>query len=110
MSRSISKDVLVGIHEALVAFRPALLPAFHKLVSPGSIEDRSTSPTWIRGATEASTLTITVSWKDGEPILRALEEIDREASGEVLLFNGLTLDGLIMGWRQFVADTPPPST
>jgi hypothetical protein len=108
MSRTIPEHALNGIEEALKIHAPQSLPKFYSIKQSGHLEDPFASPSWIRGATEGG-LTATVSWKDGEPILRALEDINREHNGEVLRFNKLTIDGLINAWRQFVVETPPTS-
>jgi hypothetical protein len=109
MSRTIPAHVLNGIEEALKIQAPQLLPKFYSIEQSGHL-DGPFSPRWTRGVTEGG-LTAAVSWRDGEPILRALEDINREHGDEGLQFNKLTIDGLINAWRQFidvdVPDTPP---
>ena len=106
MSRTISTEVLIGIHQVLETHKLELLPTFNKLFLTSSVEDPLASPSW-RPGTVVATITATVSWQDGEPILRALEEIDREQRGAVLMSNGLALDWLIIEWRRFVEPPQP---
>jgi hypothetical protein len=109
MNRTIPQDVLTGIALLLEFYRPDLVPLLAKIVSTSTIEDPSTSSSWMRGATVATIMTATVSPEDGETILKALLDYDHEHGNECRKFNGLTIDGLIPPWRKFVAETPPQS-
>jgi hypothetical protein len=96
MSREISEDVLRGIAKALAIHAPHLLPKIHHLVSSGLVD----GPAGTSGSSIYGKLTATIPWEDGEPILRALEAIQRD-HGYKTLFCDRQINFLVMCWRQF---------
>jgi DNA-binding IscR family transcriptional regulator len=96
MGRTISEDVSRGIAEALEIHAPHLLPTIHNLIRGGLAD----GPEGKRGGSIYGKLTTTISWEDGEPILRILETIERE-HGYRALFAGRQINWLVVCWRQF---------
>jgi hypothetical protein len=97
MNKTISEDMLRGIAEALQLHAPHLLPTFYKIMRGGQV----IHPEAKRGSSIFSKLAATVPWEDGEPILRALETIERE-HGFQALFAKRQINLLLNAWRQFV--------
>lgn len=101
MSRTISEDVLKGIVEALSVHAPHLLPTIHNLIHGGLFDGAAgNGPMTVLGTTTYGTITASISWEDGEPILRALEAIERNC-GEQVSFAGVQIYWLIVSWKQF---------
>jgi DNA-binding IscR family transcriptional regulator len=96
MSRAITEDVLKGIAEALEIHAPHLLPTIHKLIRDGLVD----GPEGKLGSSIYGKLTSTISWEEGEPVLRALEAIERE-HGYQTPFAGRQINWLVVCWRQF---------
>lgn len=96
MSREISEDVLRGIAEALAIHAPYLLPKIAHLIRGGLVD----GPEGKLGSSVYGKLTATIPWEDGEPILRALEAIERD-HGYQTLFAGRQINWLVVCWRQF---------
>lgn len=104
-NRIISEDVLRGIAAALERHAPDLLPFIHNLVRSGLAE----GPTGQIGDSIYGKLTGSISWQQGEPILGALEAIERDY-GYQAQFAGRQINFLTMEWRRFAAPTQlPPS-
>ena len=74
MNREISEDVLRSIAEALQVRAPHLVPTIYKLIRAGLVD----GPEGKLGSTVYGKLTASISWEDGEPVLQALEAIERE--------------------------------
>ena len=103
--KTIKEDVLRGIAAALATHAPHLVPTLHEIMRRGLVEGR----TGQIGSSIYGKLTTTVAWGDGEPILRALESIER-IHGYNALFADRQINWLVICWRQFVEPTPiPPS-
>jgi hypothetical protein len=96
MSQTITDDVLRGIAKALELHAPHLLPTLGKVLRAGLVE----GPEGAIGSSIHGKLTTNISWEDGEPILRALEEIERK-DGYNALFAGRQINWLVNCWRQF---------
>jgi len=96
MGREISEDVLRGIAEALRLHAPHLLPTIHKLIRRGLAD----GPEGKIGTSVYGKLTTTISWEEGEPILRALESIESKL-GFNAQFADRQINWLIICWRQF---------
>jgi hypothetical protein len=96
VSRKIEADVVKGIHEALRIHAPHLLPTIQKVIGSAWID----GPDGSSGSSIHATLTTTLPWDEGEPVLRALEAIERE-HGYQALFAGRQINWLVLCWRQF---------
>ena len=96
MSRQITEDTLEGIALALRVYAPHLLPTIHKLLKTGLVN----SPSGQSRAIGPGTLTNTLPWEEGEPVLLALQAIERE-QGHNPMFAGRQINLLILRWRAF---------
>ena len=94
--RVISEDVLRGIVAALECEAPELIPIIHNLIRTGVAE----GPTGEIGKSIHGTLTGSISWEQGEPVLRALEAVERK-HGYQTQFAGRQINFLVMSWRRF---------
>jgi hypothetical protein len=92
----ISEDVLKGVTAALAMHAPHLMPKLRALVQTSFVE----APEERRGASMNRTFTVTIAWADAEPILKALEAIERE-QGHEARFADRSILRLIGGWRKF---------
>jgi hypothetical protein len=96
MSRVITEDVLRGIASALEIHAPHLLPTLHKLLRGGLVDLREGTI----GSSIHGKLTASISWEDGEPILRALEAIER-TQGYNAVFANRQINWLVIRWKKF---------
>ena len=96
MSREISEDVLRGIAKALAIHAPHLLPKIAHLIRGGLVD----GPASTLGSSIHGKLTATIPWEDGEPILRALESIEK-SHGYNAVFCDRQINWLVQCWRQF---------
>jgi len=94
--RVISEDTLRGIAAALEQHAPHLTPVIYDLLRSGRPEPSSGEI----GQSIYGKLTGTISWQHGEPILAALEAIERDL-GYQTLFAGRQINLLVMSWRRF---------
>jgi hypothetical protein len=97
---TISESVLRGIDAALQGHAPDLRPHLHTLVETGRITGRGTLP----GDSIYGKLTGVIPWEQGEPILHALETIERTHGAE-RKFGAHQINFLVSAWRRFA--TPP---
>ena len=95
--RIIKEDVLRGIVGALDVFAPELLPVIQKIMRGGTPEAAAETA----GASIYHKLNTMVSWDEGEPILLALEAIERKL-GCSAVFEGRQINFLVMSWRSFI--------
>jgi hypothetical protein len=96
MSRVITEDVLRGIATALGIHAPHLLPTIHNLIRSGLVDGSEGT----LGSSIHGKLTASVSWEEGEPILRALESIER-THGYNAVFADRQINWLVICWKQF---------
>ena len=94
--RSISEDALRGICAALQQHAPHLLPVIHHLMRTGHAEPSS----WQIGESPLGKLTGTIPWQEAEPVLLALQAIERDF-GYQTLFAGRQINVLVISWRRF---------
>jgi len=94
--RSISEDVLRGIVAALQRHAPHLVTVVYRLTRSGLPESSSGQI----GDSIYGKLTGTISWEEAEPVLAALEAIERDC-GYDALFAGRQVNFLVMSWRRF---------
>ena len=104
-NRAISEDVLRGIAAALERHAPHLVPTIHNLVRSGLAE----GSTGQIGDSIYGKLTGSISWKQGEPVLRALEAIERD-HGYQTQFAGRQINLLVVSWRRFAEPQQLPPT
>jgi hypothetical protein len=97
MKNTITEDVVSAIAEALRLHAPDLSTTFQNLIRGAPVEP----PEIRRGASIYATLTVSVSWQDGEPILRALEAIERK-HGYRISFADRQINGLVQRWEQIL--------
>lgn len=95
-NRIIRADSLRGIAIALQRHAPHLLPSIHDLIQHGLAD----GPEGLRGTSIHGRLTANISWEVGEPILQALESIEREYGFQVL-FGERQINSLVDAWRNF---------
>lgn len=95
-NRVISEDILRGIVAALERRNPQLVPTINNLIQSGLAE----GPTGEIGKSVYGKLTGTIPWELGEPVLKALEAVERE-HGYQTQFAGRQINFLIMSWRRF---------
>jgi hypothetical protein len=94
--RMIEENVLRGIAEALQQYAPHLLPTIDDLLKNAFID----SPKFLGGTSVYSTVTGVVGWEQGEPVLRALEDIQRRFPN-ARFQQEWHIDLLVMRWRAF---------
>jgi hypothetical protein len=95
-NRVISEDILRGIVAALERHAPELVPTIHNLIRTGLAD----GPTGKIGKSVYGKLTGGIPWEQGEPVLRALEAVEREY-GYQTQFAGRQINFLVMLWRRF---------
>jgi hypothetical protein len=94
--RTINEDVLRGIVAALQLHAPHLLPVIYRLMHSGLPEPSSGQI----GESIYGNVTGTISWEEAEPVLLALQTIERDF-GYNALFAGRQINFLVMSWRRF---------
>jgi len=94
--RSISEDALRGICAALQQHAPHLLPVIYRLMHTGLGESSS----FQIGESIHGKLTGTISWEEAEPVLLALQAIQREL-GYDAIFEGRQINFLVTCWQRF---------
>ena len=104
-NRVISEDVLRGIVAALERHAPQLVPTILHLIRTGLAE----GPTGEIGKSVHGKLTGSISWEQGESVLRALEAVERE-QGYQTQFAGRQINFLVMSWRRFAEPQQLPSS
>jgi hypothetical protein len=103
--RVISEDILRGIAAALERHAPHLVSTIHNLIRTGLAE----GPTGQIGKSIHGKLSGGIPWEHGEPVLRALEAIERKY-GYQTKFAGRQINFLVMSWRRFAEPQQlPPS-
>jgi len=93
---TISEDVLRGIVAALHRHAPQHLPVIYRLMQTGSGESSS----FQIGESIHGKLTGTISWEEAEPVLLALQTIQREV-GYDAVFEGRQINLLVTSWQRF---------
>ena len=92
----IPENAVNGIAEALHHYAPELVPSLLEIMRNGTPERLPPK----LGQSIHATLYATVPWPLGEPILRALESIEKEHGFETK-FSGCQVNYLVMCWRAF---------
>jgi hypothetical protein len=96
VSRQITEDTLEGIALALRVYAPHLLPTIHKLLKTGIVN----GPSGQSADIGQGTLTNALPWDEGEPVMLALQAIERE-NGCNAMFAGRQINLLVLRWREF---------
>jgi len=94
--RTINEDVLRGIVAALQLHAPHLLPVIYRLMHSALPEPSSGQI----GESIHGKLTGTISWDEAQPVLVALQNIERDF-GYNAVFAGRQINFLVLSWRQF---------
>ena len=95
-NRTISEDILRGIRAVLEHHAPHLVVTINDLVRTRLAE----GPSGQRGSSIHGKLTGNIPWEQGEPILKALQAVQRD-QGYQAKFEGRQINLLIACWRHF---------
>jgi hypothetical protein len=104
MSRAIKEDVLRGVARALHIHAPHLLPTIKKLVRSGQLDGLGRKS----GSSVYGKLIATLPWDEGEPVLMALQAMERELGNDAL-FEGRQINWLTQRWKQYSEPRRLPS-